>query len=183
MYTLSTMASDLACSTVYLNGLRERFELPKMSGAGYSRPYFLFLRNIVYLRTLEVSEKTIIQLWTLEKKLLYLLNIDPGNSSTWFLDQCGKRKFPRRRLLLSNVDTGTDLFGRSLQPRLPLAGKAEELFAGHEMGEDLFRVLTDYLQLYESMRKQAERHIPIVRAAAHWANRLPQRTVASPPKK
>lgn len=175
MYSLSEMARELGRATVYLNRLQTVFALPVPADNDYARPYMIFLRQIIALRVLNVSEDLILKLWQLEKKLMVLLHVDMERSPTWFLDQCGRRKHPRRRLLLSNFDTGTDLFLRKLQPGLPLATQNNELFAGHEMGEDLMRVYGDYLKTYERIRQMATLQIRVVRAAATWANRLPQK--------
>lgn len=175
MYTLADMARELCRAPVYVKSLQTRFELPTQSGNTYSKPYLAFLRKVVYLRTLSVSEEAILKLWRLEKKLMQLLNADVERSPTWFLDQCGKRTHPRRRLLLTNYDTGTDLFMRKLQLGLPLRARAEELFEGREMGEDVLRVFGDYLSAYDRIRREAMEQIRLVRAAATWANRLPQK--------
>lgn len=175
MYALADITADLGRSPVYVRGLQDRFALPVWTGADYSRPYLIFLRQLVYLRVLDIPEKNMLKLWHLEKKLLVLLNADTESSPTWFLDQCGKRSRPRRRLLLSNYDTGTDLFLRILQPGLPMRVQETELFKGDEMGENVVRVLHDYLNEYEGMRKRADQQIKLIRAAATWANRLPQK--------
>ena len=88
MHTLGDMAKNLKRATVYLRGLQERFALPIMSGAGYSNAYLAFLRTVIYLRVLNISEESILALWHLEKKLLQLVHVDSTGSPTWFLDVC-----------------------------------------------------------------------------------------------
>ncbi len=175
MYTLGDMAKELGRSAGYLKGLQLRFELPALSGAAYSRPYLALLRKIVFLRALGISEEAILKLWHVEKKLLRLLNVDTTQSPTWYLDECGKRTHPRRRLLLTHYDVGADLFSRKLQLTLPLNPRTRELFQGHEMGEDALRVLDSYLTAYDRIQRDAGLQIKPLRAAATWAGRLPQK--------
>ncbi len=75
---------------MYLHGLQARFELPTFEGAGYSEAYLEFLRGIISLRVLNVSEESLRDLWRLEIKLLQLLHVDSTGSKTWFLDSCGQ---------------------------------------------------------------------------------------------
>lgn len=175
MYSLSDMAKALDRSTVYVKQLQARFDLPQSAGKEYSKAYLDLLRKIVALRILNVSEEALRKLWSLEKKILVLLHVDTDQSPTWFLDECGKRSHPRRRLLLTNYDTGTDIFLRHLQLGLPLRARERELFAAREMGEDVWLVLNNYLNAYERIRLGAVAQIKGVRAAASWANRLPQK--------
>ena len=102
MHTLGDMAKSLNRSAVYLHGVQARFELPAMEGAGYTEAYLAFLRTVVFMRMLNVSEESLRDLWHLEKKLLQLLHVDSTGSPTWFLDACGRTNHPRRRLLLTN---------------------------------------------------------------------------------
>ena len=78
--TLKEMAASLHRSTVYLAGLQKRFELPVCSGAAYPPAYVAFLRGLTALRTFDVAEETLRELWHLEKKLLQLLHVDSTGS-------------------------------------------------------------------------------------------------------
>src|SRR6478736_121547 len=98
MHTFADMAQALNRATVYLSGLQKRFELPSLEGATYSPAYLAFLRGIISLRTFDISEETLRDLWHLEKKLLQLLHVDSAGSTTWFLDACGVTTHPERRL-------------------------------------------------------------------------------------
>ena len=148
MHTLGELAKALNRPTVYLTGLQARFELPTLSGTSYSEAYLAFLKGIVHLRTLNVSEEALRDLWRLEKKLLHLLHLDSTGSPTWFLDACGQTHHPRRRLLLTNHDLGVEIHTRMLQPGLNFTAGAPELFVGQEMGEDAMRVLGECLKLH-----------------------------------
>jgi hypothetical protein len=88
--TLSDMAASLHRSPLYVSSLQKRFGLPVFSGAAYSPAYVAFLRGLVALRTFDVAEDTLRELWLLEKKLLQLLHVDTTGSPTWFLDSCGQ---------------------------------------------------------------------------------------------
>jgi hypothetical protein len=80
MHSLADMAAKLNRSTVYLSGLQKRFELPAFEGATYPDAYLEYFRTVVYLRTFGVSEETLRDLWSLEKKLLTLLHVDSTGS-------------------------------------------------------------------------------------------------------
>ncbi len=171
MHTLIDIAKSLNRSNVYLHGLQVRFDLPSFKGAGYSGAYLAFLRNIVFLRLLNVSEESLRDLWHLEKKLLQLLHVDSTGSPTWFLDACGQTANRGRRLLLSNYDLGVPLPSRIVQLGLNFSETLPELFAGKEMGEDALRVLAEYLKHDSRIRAQLADEIPLVRNAIQWAGR------------
>ena len=99
MHTLGDMAKALNRPAVYLSGLQARFELPLLEGAAYSDAYLAFIRTVVYLRALFISEEALRDLWHIEKKLLALLHADSTGSPTWFLDACGQTAHRNRRLL------------------------------------------------------------------------------------
>jgi hypothetical protein len=172
MNTLSSIAKSLNRPMFVISGLQARFELPTGKGACYSDAYFAFLRKLVHLRTLNVSEDTLHKLWQLEKKLLSLLHVDSIGSPTWFLDSCGLSKNAQRRLLLSHYDMGIDLSSQVLQLGLNFSDAAPELFDGKEMGEDALRVLGQYLKLVSRIQAQVCAEIPVIRDALRWAGRV-----------
>ena len=172
MHTLGELAKALNRPTVYLTGLQARFELPALYGSGYSEAYLAFLKGIVHLRTLNVPEESLRDLWRLEKMLLQLLHLDSTGSPTWFLDACGETTHPRRRLLLTNHDLGVEIDARILQPGLNFTTGGPELFASHEMGEDALRVLAEYLRLHARVRTEVSAELPSLRATLAWAKRL-----------
>jgi hypothetical protein len=172
LHTLGDMTKALNRSPVYLRGLQARFELPTFEGARYSDAYQAFLRTIIFLRTLGISEETLRDLWHTEKKLLALLHVDSTGSSTWFLDACGQTSHRERRLLLTNHDLGMPVPSKELQLGLDFSAKLPELFEGTEMGEDALRVLNDYLKLYHRIRAAVKTELPHVKAATAWASRL-----------
>ena len=172
LHTLADLARALHRSAVYLHGIQARFELPPFDGDGYSTAYLELLRTLVYLRTLSIPEETLRDLWHIEKKLLQLLHADSTGSPTWFLDSCGQTTHPERRLLLTNYDLGVPLTGGEVQTGLNFADSLPELFAGKEMGEDVLRVLNDYLKLHARILDAIQSELPLLRAATRWAARF-----------
>jgi hypothetical protein len=171
--TLGDMAKALNRSPLYVGGLQKRFELPVLKGAGYSSAYLAFLQAIVALRTLGIADETLLRLWGIERALLRLLHVDSTGSPTWFLDDCGATTERKRRLLLSNYALGVDLPAKAVQLGLDFAEQRKELFAGKDMGEDAFRLLNTYLDLYGRIRADVRGELPRVRAAARWVAALP----------
>lgn len=180
MHTLNQMARALNRSPREVSNLQSRFELPVFPGAGYSEAYLAFLRTIVRLRTLQVREETLRDLWILERKLLRLLHADAGGSPTWFLDACGTKGPGRHRLLLSQRDVGAAFDERTIQPGLDLSPEQSgELFSGAAMGEDLMRLLDEYRRVHGEVRKNVRTALPLVDATVAWGKRkfpaLPRR--------
>ena len=172
MHTLGEMAKALNRTAVELHGLQSRFDLPVPEGASYPAAYFAFLRTIVFLRLLGVTEQTLRELWHLEKKLLQLLHVDSTGSPTWFLDACGQKTNLQQRLLLTNHDMGMALPSGALQLGLNFGAASPELFAGTAMGEDALRILGECGKLNEQIRNDVKSELPLLRGAIHWAARL-----------
>jgi len=173
MPTLADIATLLNRPPIVLAGLQKRFELPTPPDGIYADAYLEFLRTIVYLRSFGISEETLRDLWSLEKKLLLLLHVEASGSPTWFLDACGRPGHRERRLLLSHFDLGIPLNGRELQPGLDFSDQLPELFSGREMGEDAWRVLHQCIELRETILRDVRTELPVLRTAAKWAIHLP----------
>jgi hypothetical protein len=172
MHKLADLAKILNRSVVILSGVQSRFELPVMSGAAYSDAYLAFLRVVLHLRRLNISEDRLRELWDIEKKLLTLLHLHSTGSATWFLDSCGATTHSKRRLLLSNHDVGVEIHGTGLQMGLNFSDTTPELFAGQDMGEDALRVLHEYRKLYARIGEDIKAELPHVREALAWAKRV-----------
>lgn len=179
MHTLATMAKELNRSALELHGLQKRFELPAFAGAAYSGAYLAFLRTLVHLRILGISEEALRELWHIEKKLLQLLHVDSTGSPTWFLDACGSTTFRRRRLLLTNHDMGVALPGQAVQLGLNFTETLPELFTGREMGDDALRLLHVYLKFQSRILNEVRAELSVTRTAAQWAERLATKTRAA----
>ena len=169
MHSLGDMSKALNRAAVYVRGLQARFDLPLLEGTTYSSAYLEFLRSVVALRTFNISEETLRDLWHLEKKLLQLLHVDSTGSPTWFLDSCGAITHRERRLLLTNHDLGVLLSGSEVQIGLNFADSLPELFAGKEMGEDALRVLRECLKIRARILVEISAELPHVRTAAKWS--------------
>lgn len=172
MHTLHQMARALNRTPKEVQTLQSRFQLPVFAGAGYSEAYFAFLRTVVRLRTLQVREETLREMWTLECKLLRLLHADAGGSPTWYIDACGTTAPGRHRLLLSQRDVGAAFEEGVLQPGLDLSPEQNgELFSGAAMGEDLLCLLNSYRRLHQEVRKSVRTALPLVDATVAWGKR------------
>ena len=113
---------------MWIAGVQKRFGLPVLES--YSEGYECFLRKILHLRVLGVSEESLREFWALERKLIEVLHLDPQSSPTWMVDACAVAADPDRRLLLSNIDLGFLLPASDLQIGLNFAASSPELFAG-----------------------------------------------------
>lgn len=170
--SLGEIAKDLNRPILYLRGLQSRFELPVLEGALYTPAYQSFLRTIVHLRTLSISEDTLQHLWRIEKKLLQLLHVESTGSPTWFLDSCGATSYRKRRLLLTNHDCGVEVSAKVLQLGLNFSDSPPELFAGSEMGEDAMRILNEYLKIHSRIGSDIKSELPRVAAAMQWGQQF-----------
>lgn len=174
-YTLAAIAKELNRPAVVLAGLQKRFDLPAFNT--YSPAYVEFLRKIVHLRILGVTEDRLTDLWKTEKHLLELLHFSGNGSPTWFLDPCAETIHPERRLLLTNHDMGDGFNTQTLQPGLDFNPGTGGLFTQREIGEDALRVLNRYRKLADEVRaivaaesvqiKAAMRRVPALRGKGH----------------
>ena len=169
MHTLANLAKALNRPIVYLQGLQKRFALPIFKDATYSDAYLLFLQTIINMRTLNVAEDVILDLWHTEKKLLQLIHADSTGSPTWFLDSCGSKGRPHHRLLLSNFDICVDIASGTLQLGLQFTDTAKELFTGTEMGEDAIALLKTYIVARTRIQSTITTELPHLRAALRLA--------------
>ena len=166
MKSMKLMAEGLGRPAVWIAGVQKRFGLPGLEI--YPEGYESFLRKIVHLRVLGVSEETLREFWAVERKLIEVLHLDPQSSPTWMVDACAYPADPDRRLLLSNIDLGFPLPATDLQIGLNFAASAPELFAGKEMGEDALRLLSDYRTRLTAIRSTVASESLILPAAVKW---------------
>jgi hypothetical protein len=163
MRSVKSLAEGLGRAVVWVTGVQKRFGLPLLES--YSEGYESFLRKIVHLRVLGVSEETLREFWAVERKLIEVLHIDPQSSPTWMVDACAHASDPERRLLLSNIDLGFPLPATDLQIGLNFAASSPELFAGRDMGEDALRLISDYRTRLAGIRASVSSESRILRAA------------------
>lgn len=173
--SLAQIAKELNRPLIYLSGLQNRFELPRLSGSAYSEAYCDLLRCLVTLRRLNVAEDSLVELWEQEKKLLTLIHADTTGSPTWFLDSRGATTHPDRRLLLTQHDMGVSLAGHEIQIGLDFAPSNTELFTGPQMGEDALRVLRKCLEGRARIMDQIALELPPLREALKWGSQILKR--------
>lgn len=164
------MAERLGRPVVWVAGVQKRFGLPVL--VSYPEGYESFLRKIIHLRVLGLSEETLREFWAVERKLIEVLHLDPQSSPTWMVDACGFWADPDRRLLLSNIDLGFPLPSTELQIGLNLAATSTELFAGKEMGEDALRLISDYRTRLAAIRSTVASELPLLKGAIKWCREM-----------
>jgi hypothetical protein len=170
MKRIKEIAQRLGRPAVWIAGVQKRFGLPVLES--YSEGYESFLRKILHLRVLGVSEEALREFWAVERKLLEVLHLDPQSSPTWMVDACAVSADPERRLLLSNIDLGFPLPATDLQIGLNFATTSTELFAGKEMGEDALRLISDYRTRLTGIFLSVASESRILRDALKWGKEL-----------
>lgn len=99
----------------------------------------------------------LVTLFDKERQILRLLHVDSLSSSpTWYLDACTQpetRATLKTRLFLSGYDLGFNLDTTTLQDTLDFGSREKELFSGADMGEDVRKLLADYLRLFSAIRQ------------------------------
>jgi len=167
---LKQIAERLGRSAVWIAGVQKRFGLPVLEK--YPEGYESFLRKIIHLRVLGVSEESLREFWAVERKLIEVLHLDPQSSPTWMVDACAFEADPDRRLLLSNIDLGFPLPATDLQIGLNFAASSPELFAVKEMGEDALRLISDYRNRLTLIRSTVASERPLLKEAIKWSREM-----------
>jgi hypothetical protein len=170
MRSMKMIAERLGRPILWISGVQKRFGLPVLES--YPEGYEAFLRKILHLRVLGVSEESLREFWAVERKLIEVLHLDPKDSPTWMVDACAFQADPDHRLLLSNIDLGFPLPATDLQIGLNFATSAPELFAGKEMGEDALRLISDYRTRIAVIRSAVSSELPILKGATTWGRGL-----------
>ena len=173
--TLAEIAAELGRDRLYLLGWMKRFELPPGHGNRYLATYLSFFRTVVFLRLAQIPEEKLVELWTLEKKLMNLLHVDTSTSPTWMIDGHAAAGNDSRRLFLSRFDIGTDLQSACLPPGLDFSPAPVELFGGRDMGEDALRLLGTYLAELKPVLVTVASQSALLGEAARWAGRIGKR--------
>ena len=170
MKRIKEIAERLGRPAIWILGIQKRFGLPVLES--YSEGYEAFLRKILYLRVLGVSEESLREFWGVERKLIEVLHLDSQSSPTWMVDACSVAGDSDRRLLLSNIDLGFLLPATDLQIGLNFATSTPELFVGKEMGEDALKVLQDYRTRLTAIRASVGSELAVLRGAIKWGRGL-----------
>ncbi|MEI6376982.1 MAG: hypothetical protein WCO97_07285 [bacterium] len=166
MKRMKEIAEKLGRPVVWIAGVQKRFGLPVLES--YSEGYESFLRKVIHLRVLGVSEESLREFWAVERKLIEVLHLDPQSSPTWIVDACAFPSDPDRRLLLSNIDLGFPLPAADLQIGLDFSISSQDLFAGKDMGEDALKLLQDYRTRFAAIRLSVGSESKILRDALKW---------------
>ena len=174
--TLASVARRCGKPVTTLRTLQKSLGLHVPVDDVYSEAYCRFLEKIVALQALHVSRPAITELFEKERQILRLLHVDSLSSSpTWYLDACAQpetRATLATRLLLSGHDLGFKLDATALQDNLDFGSRERELFRGKEMGEDVRKLLSDYLRLLAAIRQAVSAEIPAIRNALNWASKV-----------
>ncbi len=181
MVRFGDLCRILGKSPVYVLRLQQALDLYVPSAqAGYGRAYVCFLEKIVALRTFGIALADIADLFAKERRLLELLRFDAlSDSPTWYLDGCGRQ--PREQgdcLLLCGYSLGFSIDTPSYQPNLDFGKRDDHLFAGHEMGEDIYRSLELYRAQAAKLCARISQEIPVLQNALYWGERYFERVGA-----
>jgi hypothetical protein len=173
---LTTVADRCGRPVAVLRTIQKALGLHVPADGTYSEAYCRFLEKIVALQALHVSRSSIVDLFEKERQILRLLHVDSiGSSPTWYLDACAQPETKaalRTRLFLGGYDLGFRLDATTLQDTLDFGSKERELFRGKEMGEDVRKLLADYVRMFAAIRHAACAEIPVIRNAVTWASKL-----------
>lgn len=132
----------------------------------YSNGYATLIKKLAWLQLSSVPKKEIQLLLTRERKLLELMKVkSTTNSPTWFEDLCSMKK-GTTRLLLSGYNTGHE---SGVQTELDFSEADTELFAGHEMGDDVLHALHNCMQCKETVQTRLRQEIPVLTSALRWS--------------
>ena len=181
--SFADLCESLGKEPLQVRNLQRALGLKTDPKAVYAEPYVRFLWKIVALRTMGVPQETITELFQLETKLLKLLHVDSlGGSDAWFL--CDTDSMTSGGLLLTGHALGFSVGDPGIQQNLDFGAKDPELFRGHEMGEDVRRILGQYVQLRAAVVARVQRGMPRVRNSLLLAEQMVgRRTTATKPGK
>jgi len=170
-YKLDEMCEMLGKSVPYVRRLQAQIGVtipPK--GEGYSEAYVRFMRKVISLRAFNVPLDDISQLLTREKRILELLHIDAmSDSLTWYMAEGDHPVQSETHLLLTGHDLGFPVSSGAIQCNLDFRERDPELFGGHEMGEDVRRVIEVYLRILKKIDERVQRERAVLLDALAWA--------------
>ncbi len=167
---LKELAAAMGESAPYVITMQKKFNLPV--DREYPAGYAVLLQKIRYLSLASISKNDITALLTHERKLLTLLKADsvtPG--LLWFEALCTMKQ-GTSRLLLSGYDMGASLNRSMVQPGLDFTRREQELFSGREMGDDVFRALSAYLKVRDTILYNLRKELPILSQAYKWVTAI-----------
>jgi len=162
--TLAEVAKACGKPAVALRSIQKGLGLHVPADGRYSDAYAAFLEKVVALQALHVDRATIEGLFEKECQIMRLLHVDSlTQSPTWYLDACGQpdtKTSRRTRLFLCGHDLGFRLDGSATQDAFDFEAREKQLFGGREMGEDVRRLLKDYVGLLAEVRATVAAEMP-----------------------
>ncbi len=169
-FTFARLCEVVGKGTFYISNIQRTLGIYVPSAdEGYSIAYVGFMEKIVALRTFNVPLSDISDLFMKEKRILELLKFDSiSDSPTWYLNACGSPNRSDDSLLLTGHALGFHLDGREIQSNLDFGRREGELFAGHEMGEDISRAIEVSMKLASKVRARVEKETPVLKNALFW---------------
>lgn len=172
-YTFSQLCRAVSRAPATILRLLNQIEADMPAkGDPFTEGYLRFVEKTIALRTLAVSIEDIRELLAKEKRILELLRFDAlAIGPTWHLDHCTGPIRSEQHLFLTGFDVGFDLRTRAVQANLDFGIRDDELFAGHEMGEDIVRSLDLYERFVERIKERIRREKPILENALYWCSR------------
>jgi hypothetical protein len=173
--SFNKLCDNLNKSVPYVRNIMRSFSLPYLpSGKLYSPMYESFLRKLISLKALAVSDEKITEVLDLEKKILKLLHLDTiSDSPTWYLDSCSDTICYTKAetcLLLTGHDVGFSLQNGAVQHRLNFGESDKELFSGKEMGEDLLLIMERYRERVENLHEKVRQEAKVLENSLNWVN-------------
>jgi len=172
-YSLHELSATLGKSPPYLRNLQAQIGIyiPR-KGERYSEAYCRFMRKIVSLRAFNVPLDEIAAVFEKEKKILELLHVDAmSNSPLWYLGAGDNPVRSDRHLLLTGQALDFSITADAIQCNLDFRERNPELFGGHEMGEDVRRVLDSYLSLLRKIDARVRAERTVLLDALDWVGR------------
>ncbi|MDA0576791.1 MAG: hypothetical protein O3B24_01695 [Verrucomicrobia bacterium] len=169
-YTLNELAVAVGKSVPYIRQLQAQLKVSaQRRPEAYPEAYVHFLRRVVALRMFQVPLDDIAELFEKEKKALELLHFDAMSQSPfWYLAAGDGTTRTDRHLLLTGHDLGFPVASGAIQCNLDFRERSRELFVGHEMGEDVRRVLDLYLKLLRKVDERVRTERPVLLEALAW---------------
>lgn len=169
-HSFNEFCKQLGKNPLYVRSLQADLNLHIPSKLdGYSASYGVFMRKVVSLRTFSIPVDMIGDCLTKEIKILTLLHMDTlSTSPTWYLDACLDLSGGANKLLLTGYDLGFPVSDGAIQCNLDFGRRDTELFEGREMGEDVRRVLRNYVKLVDDIKKRAYTEMSVLENALVW---------------
>ncbi len=170
-YTHAEMCECLGKSVPYVRRIQTQMEVPFLKkGELYPDAYIRFMRKVISLRTFNVPVDEIKELFTREKRILEIMHFDAvSDSPFWYMAEGEHPVKSESHLLLTGHDLGFPIASDAIQTNLDFRERERELFGGHEMGEDIRRVLEIYVKTLRKIDSRVRVEREVLMDALSWA--------------